>query len=224
MGDQLGGRSLPYGDRAVLVEVDDLHRALSLFELLRGAPQRVPGLVDVVAGARTVLLVAASPRALPAVRAEAHRALAALEAGGAPTADHRGSPAPEQVVEVPVHYDGDDLADVADLTGLSVTEVVAAHTGTPWRVGFAGFAPGFAYLVDGDPQLRVPRRSTPRSRVPAGAVGLAGEFSGVYPRPSPGGWQLLGHTDLALWDLQRDPPALLVPGLWVQFTDAQGAS
>jgi biotin-dependent carboxylase-like uncharacterized protein len=129
-----------------------------------------------------------------------------------------------EVVEVPVHYDGDDLEEVAALTGLTPAEVVAAHTGRPWQVGFVGFAPGFAYLVDGDPRLRVPRRSSPRPRVPAGAVGLADEYSGVYPRSSPGGWQLLGHTDVALWDLDRDPPALLRPGLRVRFTDAARAT
>ena len=94
-----------------------------------------------------------------------------------------------------MRYDGPDLDDVAALTGLSRAEVVAAHTGTPWRVAFGGFAPGFAYLVGGDPRLRVPRRDRPRPSVPAGSVGLAGEFSGVYPRSSPGGWQLLGTTD-----------------------------
>ena len=115
-------------------------------------------------------------------------------------------------VEIPVRYDGPDLDDVAGLTGLSRAEVVAAHTGTPWRVAFGGFAPGFAYLVGGDPRLRVPRRDRPRPRCPPGAVGLAGEFSGVYPRSSPGGWQLIGTTDAVLWDVDRDPPALLAPG------------
>ena len=117
-------------------------------------------------------------------------------------------------------YDGPDLAEVARLTGLGEDEVVAAHAGTPWRVAFGGFAPGFAYLVGGDPRLQVPRRDEPRTRVPAGAVGLAGEFSGVYPRESPGGWQLIGRTDAVMWDLDRDPPALLAAGLTVRFTQA----
>jgi KipI family sensor histidine kinase inhibitor len=124
-------------------------------------------------------------------------------------------------VEIPVTYDGPDLDDVAVLTGLTRDGVVAAHTGTDWRVGFGGFAPGFAYLVGGDPRLRVPRRSEPRTRVPAGAVGLAGEFSGIYPRESPGGWQLLGTTDVVLWDADREPPALLVPGTIVRFVEAR---
>ena len=103
-------------------------------------------------------------------------------------------------------------------------QVVAAHTGTPWRVGFGGFAPGFAYLVGGDSRLEVPRRAEPRTKVPAGSVGLAGEFSGVYPRESPGGWQLIGRTSqsqAALWDVDREQPALLTPGMWVQFRAVQ---
>lgn len=118
---------------------------------------------------------------------------------------------------IDVVYDGADLDDVARLTGLSAEQVVDAHTAAPLRVGFAGFAPGFAYLIGGDRRLHVPRRAEPRTRVPAGSVGLAGEFSGVYPRETPGGWQLIGHTDAVLWDVERDPPALLVPGTWVRF-------
>ncbi len=117
-------------------------------------------------------------------------------------------------------YDGPDLGDVARLTGLREGEVVAAHTGTEWRVAFGGFAPGFAYLMGGDPRLWVPRRESPRTRVPVGAVGLAGEFSGIYPRESPGGWQLIGRTELPMWDLDRDPPALLAAGTTVRFTRA----
>ena len=120
---------------------------------------------------------------------------------------------------IEVNYDGDDLDEVAGLTGLSRAEVIAAHTGRPWRVGFVGFAPGFGYLTSGDPRLTVPRRATPRTRVPAGAVGLAGEFCGVYPRESPGGWQLIGRTDARMWDIERDPPTLLRPGAWVRFRE-----
>ena len=115
------------------------------------------------------------------------------------------------------------LQEVARLTGLTTEQIVAAHTRSPWRVGFGGFAPGFAYLIggaDADERLNVPRQSEPRTRVPAGSVALAGEFSAIYPRESPGGWQLIGHiTDetAALWDIDRDPPALLRPGMWVQF-------
>ena len=91
------------------------------------------------------------------------------------------------------------------------------NTAAPMRVGFSGFVPGFAYLVGGDERLHVPRRAEPRTRVSAGSVGLAGEFSGIYPRETPGGWQLIGRTDAVLWDVERDPPALLTPGTRVQF-------
>jgi KipI family sensor histidine kinase inhibitor len=217
------GRLLPSGERAVLVEVDALDEALRLHRHL-WLDQRAPGLLDVVVGARSLLLVAASSGDLAGVRAEASRLLGGAGArqpsagsGAADPDDTFGTDV--EVVEVQVHYDGPDLPDVAALTGLSPQEVVAAHTGRVWRVGFSGFAPGFAYLVDGDPRLDVPRRSTPRTRVPAGSVGLAGEFSGIYPRSSPGGWQLIGHTEQVLWDLDRDPPAPLRPGLRVQFVD-----
>jgi KipI family sensor histidine kinase inhibitor len=120
-------------------------------------------------------------------------------------------------VVIDVVYDGPDLAEVAAHTELSTAEVINAHTSTVWRVGFSGFAPGFAYLVDGDARLRVPRRSEPRTSVPAGSVALAGEFSAIYPRQSPGGWQLIGRTDTVLWDLERPNPALLTQGMCVQF-------
>lgn len=190
----------PCGDRALLLDCADLEEALSWHAAL--AP-----LADATLGARTVLL-----RGEPA---ELRRLVA--EAQPAPVDRAAGEP-----VRIPVTYDGPDLAEVAAHTGLSPAEVVAAHTGAPWTVAFAGFAPGFAYLTGGDPRLHVPRRDTPRPRVEAGAVGLAGEFSGVYPRASPGGWQLLGRTTRAMWDLDRDPPALLVPGSTVWFEVATG--
>jgi KipI family sensor histidine kinase inhibitor len=121
------------------------------------------------------------------------------------------------LVVLPVRYDGPDLDVVAGLTGLSREQVVERHARGAYRVRFCGFAPGFAYLDGLDPRLHVPRRAEPRRRVPAGAVGLAGEFTGVYPRASPGGWQLIGTTDVPLWDLHRTPPALLPPGTRVRF-------
>ncbi len=196
-------RLLPFGECALLVEC---------------APDQVAGVTaalaslpaEVVPAARTVLVRAASPGLLGGLRREVSRILAGpLPAAPAPRA--------ERTVVVPVRYDGEDLAEVAALTGLSEDQVVAAHTGTPWRVAFGGFAPGFAYLDGGDPRLVVPRRATPRTVVPAGSVGLAGAYSGIYPRPSPGGWQLIGRTSVALWDLERTPPALLRPGWWVRF-------
>ena len=218
---------LPSGPRAVLVECDGLDEALALHRLL-WEHDRPDGLVDAVPGARTLLLVAASPQHLPGIRSHLDEVNVSQVAGAhGPARLGRlsrgpGGPAREGPVEVevPVRYDGPDLRDVAHHTGLTTDEVVAAHTGTPWTVGFGGFAPGFAYLAGGDPRLEVPRRGEPRPRVPPGAVGLAGSFSGIYPRSSPGGWQLIGHTDVVLWDLAADPPALLRPGMRVRFVDA----
>ncbi len=197
-----------YGDRALLVELSGTDRVLAWVAALRRDP--LPGVADVVPGAETLLVVAADGADVAAVRA-------GLEALGPRVGDDVAAPAATEGVVVPVRYDGPDLDEVARLTGLSRDEVVAAHTGTPWRVAFGGFAPGFAYLVGGDPRLEVPRRDGSRTTVPAGSVGLAGVFSGVYPRESPGGWQLLGTTDVRLWDLDRDPPALLRPGVEVRF-------
>ncbi|KQT89664.1 hypothetical protein ASG49_15715 [Marmoricola sp. Leaf446] len=126
----------------------------------------------------------------------------------------------ERAVELAVTYDGADLDEVARLTGLSTSEVVELHQGAELRVAFCGFAPGFAYLAGLPEVLHVPRRDEPRTRVPAGAVGLAGEFCGVYPRESPGGWQLLGTTRATLWDPTSAEPALLRPGTAVRFTRA----
>jgi len=196
-----------YGDRALLIECGTTAEVLALADALRGA--RLPGVTDVVPGARTVLLHLSGPSGQASVRT----ALAAL-----PVSRPSALPEAGQVdLVIDVIYDGADLAEVADRVGMDPAEVVRAHTGTPWRVGFGGFAPGFAYLVGGDPRLVVPRRSEPRTRVPAGSVGLAGEFSGVYPRESPGGWQLIGHTEAVLWDIDRPQPALLAPGMWVRF-------
>ncbi|WP_020108585.1 allophanate hydrolase subunit 1 [Nocardia sp. 348MFTsu5.1] len=205
---------LAYGDRSLMVEVDTIEEVIAWTSELGDA--ELPGVLDIIPGARTVLLVADGPEHLPRLR----KTIGALSPDKTATASD-GDP---DLVEVPVIYDGADLDDVGRLTGLSTGEVVAAHTGAPWMVAFGGFAPGFAYLVGGDDRLEVPRRDESRTRVPAGAVGLAGEFSGIYPRTSPGGWQLLGHTDLVMWDATRDPPALLRPGCLVQFRDAGRSS
>lgn len=200
-------RLLPCGDAAVLVELDGLDEVLELHAALVGEP--VAGLVDLVPAART-LLVRIDPATTTV--ADAVRSLRQVR----PTT--AGSRAAGRL-EVPVRYDGPDLADVGRLTGLGEAGVVAAHTGRRWTVAFTGFAPGFAYLAGGDDRLRVPRRPTARTRVPSGAVGLADEYTGIYPRVSPGGWQLIGRTALPMWDLGREPPALLEPGMEVQFVE-----
>jgi KipI family sensor histidine kinase inhibitor len=205
---------LACGEHAVLVDVGELDEVLALTHAVREAVAAgTPGfteVVDIVPAASTVLVVVADEARVPALR----QALATL-----PAADLGEMAASGHVIEIPVRYDGPDLADVSELTGLSVEEIIDAHTGTDWRVAFGGFAPGFAYLAGGDPRLVVPRRNAPRPSVPAGSVGLAGEFSGIYPRASPGGWQLLGTTHLRLWDVDREPPALLAPGTTVHFVD-----
>ncbi len=196
-------RVLPCGDAALLVEAGDA--ALGVYTALLDRP--LAGVTDLVPAARTVL-VRFDPAAVPA--ADLARRLTAVE----PVAVASGA---GELVTVPVHYDGDDLADVGRRTGLGVHGVIEAHTSARYVVAFSGFAPGFGYLTGLDPRLRLPRRGTPRVRVPAGAVGVAGEFTGVYPRPSPGGWHLLGRTTVPLWDPARTPPALLRPGTRVRF-------
>ena len=218
---------LPVGGEGLLLEVADLDAVLALEAALRAA---VAGggaawrdVTDVVPAARTVLLLTREGADLVALRSAVRRCADSVRpADGSAVVSGAETAGRSHEVEIAVRYDGPDLDDVARLTGLTPAEVVAAHTGTPWRVAFGGFAPGFAYLVGGDPRLRVPRRDRPRPTVPAGAVGLAGGFSGVYPRSSPGGWQLLGTTDALLWDVERDPPALLAPGTTVRFVDRGG--
>ena len=188
-----------YGDTALLLDCDSLDEAQRWFAVLHDD-------AEAVLGARSVLL-----RGEPA-------ALRSLVGRTSPAGLTAALDGPE--IEISVVYDGADLDDVARHTGLSADEVVAAHTGTPWTVAFGGFAPGFSYLVGGDPRPHVPRRESPRGRVPAGSVGLAGEFSGIYPRESPGGWQLVGRTDLTMWDTAREEPALLTAGMTVRFVVA----
>jgi len=199
-------RVLPCGDAGLLVELDELPEVLALADAVRAASPA--GVLDVVPAARTVLLTLEPGTDLAALR----RAVLDLPV------EPRAAVPDTATVEIAVVYDGPDLAEVGRLTGLGSDGVVAAHTGTPWRVAFGGFAPGFAYLSGGDPRLEVARRAEPRTSVPAGSVGLAGEFSGVYPRASPGGWQLIGRTDAVLWDLDRG--ALLQPGGQVRFVVA----
>ncbi len=211
------GSVLDYGDRALLLQFRDNTEVLAWTELLAGA--ELPGVVDIVPAAQTVLLKLATPRHVIPTRQRLSKLRLDPERLRAVARPHEH---PDVVIDVV--YDGPDLAEVARLTGLTPEQVVAAHTGRPWRVGFAGFAPGFAYLVGGDERLQVPRRAEPRTRVPAGAVALAGEFSGIYPRESPGGWQLIGRTDAVLWDVNRPNPALLTPGKTVRFRAVGGGT
>ncbi len=198
-------RLLPCGDAAVLVEVADLDAALALHADLRARPPS--GMVDVVPAERTVLVrVDPAVTSVEALRDDLARRRAA-----------RRNLVEGPVLTVPVAYDGSDLAAVAAGVGWSVQRLVTEHQRRTWRVAFTGFAPGFGYLVPDDDWPEVSRRADPRTVVPAGAVALAGRYAGVYPQASPGGWQLVGRTDLAVWDVDRDPPALLVPGTRVRF-------
>ena len=205
--DLVGVDVLDYGDQALMLQCGSTAEVLAWADRLRAAA--LPGVVDVVPAARTVLVRLDNPR-LQGVTRRRLRAMRVTPDVEVPADRHAD-------VVIDVVYDGPDLADVAGHTGLTTAELINAHTSTMWRVGFNGFAPGFAYLIDGDERLRVPRRSEPRTSVPAGSVALAGEFSAIYPRESPGGWQLIGHTDAVLWDLERPNPALLTRGMWVQF-------
>lgn len=194
----------PAGTRAVLAELSGTPDVLDLQALLLAKP--LPGQQDVLAAAETVLVTADSP---VSARRIAERLLqleltaTALDGG--------------ELVVIDAVYDGEDLAEVGQLTGLGTEGVISAHTGQLWTVAFAGFAPGFGYLVGENHLLEVPRRSSPRTAVPAGSVALAGNYSAVYPRRSPGGWQLIGRTGARMWDLDRDQPALIRPGHRVQF-------
>lgn len=198
-------RLRPVGALGVLAEVADLvtvHR-------LAAAARALPGVVEVVPGYRTVLVTVGSAAELRSVR----EALPLLELPAASSVEGR-------LVEVPVVYDGQDLGEVARLTDLSEAEVVRRHTAVDYVVAFLGFTPGFPYLVGLDPALHVPRRRTPRTSVPAGSVGLAGAQTGVYPQPTPGGWQLIGRTSVSFFDVVRDPPALLAAGDRLRFVAA----
>ncbi|MER7900013.1 allophanate hydrolase subunit 1 [Streptomyces sp. NPDC096046] len=204
-------RVLPVGDDALLVEVSSGDEAEALHaELLRRRAEGSLPAREIVPAARTVLIDGLdSPARLAAE-------LTAAELPPRPSHAHA-------VVEIPVRYDGPDLPDVAAHWGVPVPEVARIHAGTEFRVAFCGFAPGFGYLTGLPPRYDVPRRATPRTAVPAGSVALAGPYTGVYPRSSPGGWQLIGSTDVVLWDHTRVPAALLSPGTRVRFVPEAGS-
>lgn len=204
----IAARLLPSGDRAVLVELDGLDEALALRAALESS--RPAGVLDLVPAARTVLVVFEA-RELTAASVSLWIQRTAREA------DRTGSGAVGGRHEIAVRYDGADLAELADALDWSIDELVRRHCSTVWRAAFGGFAPGFAYLVPLSPWPEVARRAAPRTRVPAGAVALAAGWTGIYPRSSPGGWQLIGSTEAVLWDVERVPPALLAPGDEIRF-------
>ncbi|NUR47576.1 MAG: allophanate hydrolase subunit 1 [Hamadaea sp.] len=199
-------RILPVGLTGWLVETETGDAAEALYVYLRD--RALPEVADLVPGARTVLVDCAG---LP------EAALRAVLDGFSPA---RPPATVGEIVEIPVRYDGPDLDEVARWAGCSPAEIIALHTGADLRVAFCGFAPGFAYLTGVPERLHVPRLSSPRTAVDAGSVALAGGYSAVYPRRSPGGWRIVGHTPVCLWDERRTPPALLTPGTRVRFVVA----
>lgn len=199
-------RVLAMGRGAVLVETEDGERTQALHaELLRRrAAGEFPEVREIVPAARTVLVAGlADPCAFAA--AVSGWNVPPVEAGDG------------ELREVPVRFDGPDVTEVAALWSVSPGELAAVVTTTSFRVAFCGFAPGFAYLAGLPPERHVPRRPTPRTAVPPGSLALAGPYAGLYPRSSPGGWQLIGTTDAPLWDPGRAPAALLSPGTGVRF-------
>ncbi|NWL34214.1 5-oxoprolinase/urea amidolyase family protein [Paenarthrobacter nitroguajacolicus] len=192
------------GERGVLAELSAPEDVLALTEMLNRTP--FPGQREVVPAAETVLITAESPTAMLRIKAE-------VEKLAIPPYHQSG----QKLVDIDTVYDGQDLRDVADLAGISVEAVVAAHTGQLWTVAFTGFVPGFGYMRGENDSLTVPRRPSPRTSVDAGSVALGGSYTGVYPRQSPGGWQIIGHTSCAMWDSDRAEPALVSPGTSVRY-------
>lgn len=205
------------GDAAITITVGDvvsrpLHdRVRALAERIRTAG--LPGVEDIIA-AYAAVTVYYDPLHLSFESLAEHMRALLPDAGSKPS-DPRG---PEH--HIPVRYDGSDLEWVAERVGLSSADVIARHTAPVYRVYLVGFVPGFAYLGDLDPRLALPRRTEPRRRVPAGAVAIAGSQTAVYPAATPGGWHLIGQTDLRLFDPARSSPALLQVGDSVRFSDA----
>lgn len=199
-------RFLPAGPDALVVELDDQDAVNALHAEIarRRADGWLPSLLDVVPGARTILLDGVDDPAGAAAQIRSWP-VAAVPVDVGP------------VVEVPCVYDGADLALVAARWAVPEADVAGLHASILHRVAFCGFAPGFAYLTGIGEERAVPRRPSPRTTVPGGSVAVAGEYTGIYPRPSPGGWNLIGRTDLVLWDAGRPTPALLGPGTLVRF-------
>jgi KipI family sensor histidine kinase inhibitor len=192
------------GADALLLEVDD--PAAWFSELWRRRDNGELAAAEIVPGARTILLDGLTD---PAATTEAVR-------HWNPTPDEELAEERE-TVEIGVSFDGADLGFVAGRWDTDEAGVVQRLVGTALHVAFCGFAPGFAYLAGLPPELAVPRLETPRHRVPAGSVALADAYAGIYPTASPGGWRLVGHTDVVLFDPDRDPPALLTPSTRVRL-------
>lgn len=206
-------RFLPVNSHAILVELDKLEQTMGLFNALENAGLR--GVVEIIPAAKTVMI------RFDPFETSAKKLAAALGKLKSVELEKQSSGS----VTIPVIYDGEDLAWTAEYLGMEPQALIDWHTSQTWQVAFMGFAPGFGYLMPlGEDKLLIPRRKSPRKSIPAGAVALAGEFSGVYPQASPGGWQLIGQTPLKMWDPQRENPALLQPRALVKFEVAHADS
>jgi len=194
-------RVLPCGPGALLAEYDSIAEVMSVDEALRAS--QLAGIDEIIPAARTVLVT---------FRHIDREALDRLLVPGAPAKRIEGP-----IVEIPVVYDGADLGEVSEATGLTVEQIVDTHSSVVYSAAFLGFTPGWAYLVGLPASLQLPRRTTPRTAVPAGSVAVANEFTGVYPTLSPGGWHLLGRTEVRMFDVEREKPALVVAGDRVRF-------
>ncbi|MEU0155787.1 5-oxoprolinase subunit B family protein [Micromonospora fulviviridis] len=202
-------RIRPVGAHALLLDCDGPEQVEAWrAELWRRRAAGELSAVEIVPAAATVLVDGVPDLAAAAARI----------AGWTPEGVAATTGAAE--VRVPTVYDGADLPAVAEHWGVDVPGVVERLRRTEFRVAFCGFAPGFAYLTGLPAELAVPRLATPRTRVPAGSVALAGPYAGIYPTASPGGWLLVGRTDLVLFDVHADPPARLTPGTRVRLAGA----
>ncbi|MDD9339545.1 MAG: 5-oxoprolinase subunit PxpB [Providencia heimbachae] len=201
-------RFLPVNLSAFMVELQSLEQTMALTDSLNDRP--IKGIEEIIPAARTILV-----RYNPIISLvdDLVREIALRDVS-------KTACKASKLVTIPVHYNGEDLAEVAQYLGITINEVIQRHTENEYQVAFTGFAPGFGYMVSKQAQLHVPRRQSPRIRIPAGSVALAGEFSSVYPQASPGGWQLIGITDIAVWDIHREEPALLQAGYRVNFVDS----
>ena len=204
-------RVLALNRSTVLVELASLDDVLALHASLVSAP--LEGVHEIVPAAQTLML------RFDAARWSRHTLAVALAARD--LSERRRAQGP--LIEIPLRYDGEDLAEVARLCDISIEEVIQRHVAREYTVAFCGFSPGFGYLVGGDPTLRVPRRATPRTSVPKGSVALGGVYCGVYPQASPGGWQIIGTTSMVMWDASRPSPAIFTPGARVKFVARESA-
>lgn len=209
-------RILHAGDQAFLVELENLEKTLQLYEALSAHP--ISTVHSIVPAARTLLIRFNAFLINPVIVRRWIESSARSTFASGPLGIPNTLSKP---IEIPVYYDGEDLAFLAKLLDMPSAEIIRRHTASTYTAAFAGFAPGFVYMTGSDPSFgQIPRRTTPRTRVPARSVALAGNFSAVYPKEGPGGWQLIGTTPVSMWDMSRTEPALIRPGMQVRFVDA----